>query len=179
MVADPASTSDADLDAWLAEIDVYVLVDTFVGSLAARVPGVRERADRWSASSRDWTAQAGWDLYTQLALRDGSLDDGDLRALLERIERSIDIRYVGQIQEGIAGSGATGAGSPASYYYYWDGAPINDGPGPWLPSDEVDHLLYPCTVDGSRAVRELGWAPSRTLRETIRAVLEPRGGEPR
>ncbi|HVO52325.1 MAG TPA: carboxypeptidase regulatory-like domain-containing protein [Thermoanaerobaculia bacterium] len=34
-------------------------------------------------------------------------------------------RYVGQIQEGIAGSGATSAGSPASYYYYWAGAPIN------------------------------------------------------
>jgi outer membrane receptor protein involved in Fe transport len=28
-------------------------------------------------------------------------------------------RYVGQIQEGIAGSGATQAGVPASYYYYW------------------------------------------------------------
>jgi len=34
-------------------------------------------------------------------------------------------RYVGQIQEGIAGSGATQAGVPASYYYYWAGAPIN------------------------------------------------------
>jgi outer membrane receptor for ferrienterochelin and colicin len=34
-------------------------------------------------------------------------------------------RYVGQIQEGIAGSGATSAGTPASYYYYWAGAPIN------------------------------------------------------
>jgi outer membrane receptor protein involved in Fe transport len=29
-------------------------------------------------------------------------------------------RYVGQIQETIAGSGATSAGSPASYYYYWN-----------------------------------------------------------
>ncbi len=34
-------------------------------------------------------------------------------------------RYVGQIQEGIAGSGATQAGAPASYYYFWSGAPIN------------------------------------------------------
>src|SRR5450830_440994 len=29
-------------------------------------------------------------------------------------------RYVGQIQEGIAGTGGTSAGSPASYYYFWD-----------------------------------------------------------
>jgi outer membrane receptor protein involved in Fe transport len=29
-------------------------------------------------------------------------------------------RYVGQIQEGIAGSGATSNGTPASYYYFWN-----------------------------------------------------------
>lgn len=40
-----------------------------------------------------------------------------------------------------------------------------------FPPEEVDHLQYACTVDGSRAVRELGWAPSKTLRETIRSVL--------
>lgn len=48
----------------------------------------------------------------------------------------------------------------------------DDGRG-LFPPQEVDHLLYACTVDGSRAVRELGWAPSRTLRETIRSVLAP------
>lgn len=43
--------------------------------------------------------------------------------------------------------------------------------GTVFPPEEVDHLQYACTVDGSRAVRELGWAPSRTLKETIRSVL--------
>ena len=88
-VADPAVATEAALDAWLAEIDVYVLVDVFVGALASRVSGVRERADRWAASDRDWTAQAGWDLYAQLALRDPDLDDAWCRALLERIEAGI------------------------------------------------------------------------------------------
>jgi 3-methyladenine DNA glycosylase AlkD len=88
-VADPAVATEATLDAWLAEIDAYGLVDVFVGSLASRVPGVRERADRWTASSRDWTAQAGWDLYGQLALVDTSLDDTFFLALLERIEAGI------------------------------------------------------------------------------------------
>lgn len=88
-VADPAVATEAALDAWLAEIDVYVLVDVFVGALASRVSGVRERADRWAASDRDWTAQAGWDLYAQLALRDPDLDDARCRALLERIEAGI------------------------------------------------------------------------------------------
>jgi len=34
-------------------------------------------------------------------------------------------RYVGQIQENFAGNGATSAGSPASFYYYWQGPTIN------------------------------------------------------
>lgn len=91
MVADPAVTTEADLDAWLADIDVYVLVDMFVGSLASQVPGVRQRADRWSASPRDWTAQAGWDLYGQLAMNDPDLDDGFFLDLIGRIEAGIAV----------------------------------------------------------------------------------------
>ncbi len=40
-----------------------------------------------------------------------------------------------------------------------------------FPPEELDHILYLCVVDGSRAARELGWAPRHTLRETIRSVL--------
>jgi len=89
MVADPATATERDLDAWLADIDVYTLVDIFVISLAALVPGVRERADRWTASDRDWTSQAGWDLYAQLALNDADLDDAYFEVLLDRIEAGI------------------------------------------------------------------------------------------
>jgi hypothetical protein len=89
-VADPAVMTEAALDAWLADIDAYSLVDVFVGGIAARVPGVRDRADRWSASSRDWTAQGGWDLYARLALDDAMLGDTFFLGLLERIEAGID-----------------------------------------------------------------------------------------
>jgi len=88
-VADPVAVDEAQLDAWLAGIDNYGLVDVFVAGIAAKVPGVRERADRWSASPRDWTAQAGWDLYGRIALDDPSIDDGFFLALLERIEAGI------------------------------------------------------------------------------------------
>jgi UDP-glucose 4-epimerase len=40
-----------------------------------------------------------------------------------------------------------------------------------FPPEELDHLQYLCVVDGSRAAREMGWAPRYTLRETIRSVL--------
>jgi UDP-glucose 4-epimerase len=40
-----------------------------------------------------------------------------------------------------------------------------------FPAGELDHLQYLCVVDGTRAAREMGWAPRYTLRETIRSVL--------
>jgi len=89
MVADPGTATELDLDGWLAEIDVYVLVDVFVASLASKVPGVRARADRWSSSTRDWTAQAGWDLYGHLALHDPELEHAVFAELRARIETGI------------------------------------------------------------------------------------------
>jgi len=40
-----------------------------------------------------------------------------------------------------------------------------------FPSNELDHLQFLCTADGSRAERDLGFRPMYTLRETIRSVL--------
>ena len=40
-----------------------------------------------------------------------------------------------------------------------------------FPPEEVDHLQYLCAVDGSRFAREVGWAPSHSMRETFRSVL--------
>ncbi len=40
-----------------------------------------------------------------------------------------------------------------------------------FPSNELDHLQFLCTVDGSRAERDLGFRSRYTLRETIRSVL--------
>ncbi len=39
-----------------------------------------------------------------------------------------------------------------------------------FPPEEVDHIQYLCVVDGSRFVREAGWAPQLSLRDTIRSV---------
>ncbi|HET9594728.1 MAG TPA: SDR family oxidoreductase [Anaeromyxobacteraceae bacterium] len=38
------------------------------------------------------------------------------------------------------------------------------------PPEELDHIQYLCVVDGSRAARELGYAPRHGMRETIRSV---------
>jgi outer membrane receptor protein involved in Fe transport len=65
--------------------------------------------------------------------------------------------YVGQIQEGIAGSGATPAGSPASYYYYWGGPEINaSATGPWTPTAQVLAQMF-----AAEGVTGLNMFPSR------------------
>ena len=40
-----------------------------------------------------------------------------------------------------------------------------------FPPPELDHIHFLCAVDGSRFVRDTGWKPTLTLRETIRAVI--------
>lgn len=89
MVAEPAQMGDAELDAWLAEIDYYVLVDEFVGDVAAKAPGVHDRMERWRTSRSDWTGQAGYDLLAYLAMKDASLPDDYFLEHLAIIEREI------------------------------------------------------------------------------------------
>lgn len=90
MVADPTSVSEDGLDAWLENIDSYFLVDTFVSSLASRVPGRRERAERWIDSRRDRTAQAGWDLMNLVALSDEQVPSGYFEAQLDTIAERME-----------------------------------------------------------------------------------------
>ena len=40
-----------------------------------------------------------------------------------------------------------------------------------FPPPELDHVQFLCTVDGSRFVRDVGWEPALTMRETIRSVI--------
>ena len=89
MVADPAQVSDQDLDAWLADIETYFLVDVFVAELAAQVEGRQDRAERWVASDRDRTAQAGWDLLSHSAMHDDDVPDAYFEDKLDLVEQRI------------------------------------------------------------------------------------------
>lgn len=40
-----------------------------------------------------------------------------------------------------------------------------------FPYPELDHIRYVCMVDGTRAQRELGYAPKKSLDETLQGVL--------
>ena len=90
MVADPAEVQEEELDAWLADIDTYFLVDTFVAEIASKAPGRLPRAQRWIASDRDRTAQAGWDLMNLVALSADEVADDVFEAQLALIAERIE-----------------------------------------------------------------------------------------
>lgn len=90
MVADPGQTSEDLLDAWLADVETYFLVDVFVAELASKVPGRPERADRWIASDRDRTAQAGWDLLSYVAMDEPDEPDAYFEQKLDLIAERIE-----------------------------------------------------------------------------------------
>jgi len=41
-----------------------------------------------------------------------------------------------------------------------------------FPPPELDHIQFLCAVDGSRWVKDVGWRPRYSMRETIRSVLD-------
>src|SRR5215467_11661478 len=41
-----------------------------------------------------------------------------------------------------------------------------------FPPPELDHIQFLCAVDGSRWVKDVGWKPRYSMRDTIRSVLD-------
>jgi 3-methyladenine DNA glycosylase AlkD len=90
MVADPAALSARDADAWLRDVDNYVLMEA-LGRLVARSPVAASRALVWRDRKGEWPASAGWVVTASLA-RDGRIGPADALELIAQIEREIHSR---------------------------------------------------------------------------------------
>jgi 3-methyladenine DNA glycosylase AlkD len=88
MVADPAHATEEDVEAWVRDVDCYVLTSP-IAKIAARLPGAPERAARWRADGGEWVARAGWHLVAALATTPDDRSDAYFAALLPEIERAI------------------------------------------------------------------------------------------
>lgn len=85
MVADPERLTRSELDAWVREVDNYVLSDA-LADLVGRSPHRDSRADKWVASSREFVAHTGWNLVAQQALADNDLPVSYFEDRLRQIE---------------------------------------------------------------------------------------------
>ena len=86
-VADPNVMTPSLLDAWAKEVDWYVGADA-LAKLATASPHAKTIAQKWLASTGEWTLRAGWHALALLT-RDPSLTDAFFEPFIARIEREI------------------------------------------------------------------------------------------
>lgn len=88
MVADPAALGRSELDAWVREIDNYVLSDAFA-TLVAKSPHADSRADKWTRSRREFVAHTGWNLVGGQAMAADDRPDSYFEERLRQIEATM------------------------------------------------------------------------------------------
>jgi 3-methyladenine DNA glycosylase AlkD len=91
MIADPAQTDEAMLDAWAGDLANYIQADA-LADLAARTPHARSLAERWSRSDDECTARAAWHLLARLAGAPDGPDDAYFDRWLAEIRDDIHAR---------------------------------------------------------------------------------------
>ncbi|MFC2140734.1 DNA alkylation repair protein [Acidobacteriota bacterium] len=89
MIADPEQMDEPTIEKWLQDLDYYMLVDIYVGSIVSKTPFARAKMEQWTQSEDEWVGRAGWQLLAHLAMKDKELSDEYFQPFLERIETSI------------------------------------------------------------------------------------------
>ena len=87
MIADPGWATDAELDAWVAELDSWDTCDGLCSSLLVRMPQRWELVERYAAREPGFEKRAGFALLATLAVHDRTAPDDAFRARLALIER--------------------------------------------------------------------------------------------
>ncbi len=87
-VADPAQAGRSEIEAWVADLGNYVLIDE-MAAFVARTPFLDGCAEDWTADDGEWLVAAGWTLVAQQALAGKGLPDGYFEMRLESIESGI------------------------------------------------------------------------------------------
>lgn len=91
MIADPEAFDLKALEAWVKDLDNYVISDSFSG-MVARTPHAQKLMTRWTKSNQEWIGRAGWQLLAHMSMNDGQLTTGLLEDYLKVIEAGIHKR---------------------------------------------------------------------------------------
>lgn len=87
-VADAEALSSAELDAWVRDLDNYVLTDA-LAKLAARRKDAVKLAEKHLKTSGEWSASFGWTILTVAAMEDATIDDKYFLEKIAAIEKGI------------------------------------------------------------------------------------------
>jgi len=91
MIADPKQADEALLNAWVQDLDNYIITDSFVG-LVARTDHAQDKAIEWMPSKHEFVARTGWHLLVHLAQKDAGLADTFFEPYLQTIKNEIHQR---------------------------------------------------------------------------------------
>jgi len=93
LVDEPARVSQAQMDAWVADLDSWDVCDAVCGNLFDRTPFALDKAVEWSAREPEFEKRAGFALMAWAAVHRKDLPDRAFASLLPLIrERSADDR---------------------------------------------------------------------------------------
>jgi 3-methyladenine DNA glycosylase AlkD len=87
MIADPKAATAKQIDAWVKDLDSYVVTDAF-GNFVASTPYARARAEKWP-QKLGHVGGAGWVVICNLAMRDSDVPDAFFEDYLKTIEKEI------------------------------------------------------------------------------------------
>ena len=88
MVANPSLADESLLDAWLADLDSYVITDAFSG-FVGKTAMAQAKGEQWIGSDEEWPGRAGWHLVAHLAMKEPELPDAYFITHLATIEGEI------------------------------------------------------------------------------------------
>ena len=88
MIADPSKVSVGTLNAWAKDVDHRGMAGA-LSNLAAAAPSAKSRMEKWTVSSDEMTACAGWHTLASIARQDNGLSDAYFANYLETIESKI------------------------------------------------------------------------------------------
>lgn len=86
-VDDPAAVGEAQLEAWVRDLDSWDVCDQATTSLFDRTPHAWDKAVEWAGRDEAWTKRAGFSLMAGLAVHDRTADDRAFARLLPVVAR--------------------------------------------------------------------------------------------
>ncbi|MGA9770942.1 MAG: DNA alkylation repair protein [Blastocatellia bacterium] len=88
MIADPKQINDKLLEAWVKDLNAYVLTDA-LARLVSATPLARKKMEKWTKSGQEWISATGWQLLSFIAINDNELADDYFDDYLSLIESKI------------------------------------------------------------------------------------------
>jgi 3-methyladenine DNA glycosylase AlkD len=89
MIADPKAATAKQIDAWVKDLDNYVVTGEFA-NFVAKTPHARARAEKWP-SKQGHVGEAGWVLICHLAMSNADVPDAFFEDYLKTIEKEIHL----------------------------------------------------------------------------------------